>query len=273
MLVDPEARLFQPVRPTGSGVLVLAGSSGRVEAARAELLSRHGTVALAIRWFGGPGQQPGPFEVPVELFSQAVDLLASECDHVALVGTSFGAEAALLAASRDQRIRATVAFAPSSVVWCGVDEDRPTSHWTADGEPLPYVPFLPDWEPDSDPPSYLGVYTLSLAAYGEAARHAEIPVENIAGEVVLVAGGDDLVWPSVEFAERIASRRRKHGRKTVVVTGENAGHRTILPGEQAVEGGMRMLRGGSVEADSELGQRAWPHIVTALRLREARELG
>jgi pimeloyl-ACP methyl ester carboxylesterase len=273
MLADPEARLFQPARPTGGGVLVLAGSSGRVEAPRAELLSRHGAVALAMRWFGGPGQQPGPFEVPVELFSQAVDLLASECDHVALVGTSFGAEAALLAASRDRRIHATVAFAPSSVVWGGVNEGHPTSHWTADGEPLPYVPFVPDWESDRDPPSYLSLYTLSLATYEEAARRAAIPVENIVGEVVLIAGGDDQVWPSVEFAERIASRRREYGRETVVVTVENAGHRTILPGEQALQGNMRMLRGGSVKADSELGRRAWPRIATALRLREAQELG
>jgi len=155
MLTDPEARLFKPAQPTGAGVLVLAGSSGRVDAARAELLSRHGALALAIRWFGGPGQRPGPFEVPVELFSQAVDLLAPECDHVALVGTSFGAEAALLGASRDRRISATVAFAPSSVVWGASDEGRFTSHWTANGEPLRYVPFLPDWEPDRDPPSYL----------------------------------------------------------------------------------------------------------------------
>jgi dienelactone hydrolase len=273
MLEDPEARLFHPARPTGSGVLVLAGSSGRVESDRAELLSRHGAVALAMRWFGGPGQQPGPFEVPIELFSQAVDLFASECDHVALVGSSFGAEAALLAASRDRRIRATVGFAPSSVVWGGLNEGRPTSHWTAGGEPLPYVPFVPDWEPGRDPPSYLGLYTLSLAVYGKAAQRAAIPVENIAGDVVLVAGGDDQVWPSVDFAERIVSRRREHGLDTVMVTGESAGHRTILPGERIVQGGMRMLRGGTTEADSELGRRAWPHIAAALRLREAPEPG
>nr|MDA8207973.1 acyl-CoA thioesterase [Actinomycetota bacterium] len=51
VLGDPEARLFKPARPTGTGVVVLAGSSGRVDAARAELLSRHGALALAMRWF------------------------------------------------------------------------------------------------------------------------------------------------------------------------------------------------------------------------------
>lgn len=269
VLGDPEARLFKPARPTGTGVVVLAGSSGRVDTARAELLSRHGALALAMRWFGGPGQQPGPFDVPLELFSRAVDALGSECDHVALMGTSFGAEASLLAAGRDQRISATVAFAPSSVVWGAWNGDHFTSHWTAGGEALPFVPFLPDWEPDGDPPSYLSLYQLSLAEDEGAALRAAIPVENISGEVVLVAGGDDRVWPSTDFAMRIARRRSENGLETVVVSGEDAGHRTILPGEQAVEVGMRMARGGSVEADSELGRRAWPSIAAALRLNEA----
>ena len=35
-----------------TGVLVLAGSSGRVDLARARLLAQHGAYALALRWFG-----------------------------------------------------------------------------------------------------------------------------------------------------------------------------------------------------------------------------
>jgi hypothetical protein len=59
------------------GVLVLGGSSGRVEAGRCALLSAHGMTAMSIRWFGGPGQPPGICEVPLETFVSALDQLAA----------------------------------------------------------------------------------------------------------------------------------------------------------------------------------------------------
>ena len=77
-----------------TGVLCLAGSSGRVDADRARLVAGLGAVTESIQWFGGPGQQPAPFEVPLELFQHRIEALARECDRIVVVGTSFGAEAA-----------------------------------------------------------------------------------------------------------------------------------------------------------------------------------
>ncbi|MDZ5621409.1 alpha/beta fold hydrolase [Nocardioides sp. HM23] len=265
---DPEWLLAEPQAPTGTGVLLLAGSSGRVDAGRAELLARHGATVLAIRWFGGPGQQPGPYEVPLELFVDALDQLEPECERLALVGTSFGAEAALLVAALDGRVTATVAFAPSAYVWPGYGADRWTSHWTWQGSALPFVPLVEDWTPDSDPPAYRGWYDESLAAAGpEVVDAAAIPVERIGGRVVLVAGGDDQVWPAVDFAAAIADRRQRHLLATEVVVDPGAGHRTLLPGEAPVVGGQRMQRGGADGADRALGARAWPVIASALALR------
>ncbi|WP_426241902.1 acyl-CoA thioester hydrolase/BAAT C-terminal domain-containing protein [Nocardioides sp. LHG3406-4] len=264
---DPLWRVLRPEVPCGTGVLVLAGSSGRVDVERAELLRRHGALALAIRWFGGPGQQPGPFEVPLELFTDALDHLAAETDRLAIVGTSFGAEAALLTAARDHRVRATVAFAPSPVVWAGYDGGRWTSHWTRDGSPVPWMPFVEGWTPRDDPPAYRDLYARSLAADERAAEVAAIPVERIEGEVLLVAGGDDQVWPAQDFAEQIAARRTSYRLTTTVVTHPDAGHRTLLPGEAA--SGVtdaRLRRGGTPEADAALGALAWPHVVAALGL-------
>jgi dienelactone hydrolase len=249
-------------------VLLLAGSSGRVDAGRAAVLARHGATVLAVRWFGGPGQQPGPYDVPLESIVDALDLLAPECDRLALAGTSFGAEAALLVASFDDRVTATVAFAPSAYIWAGYGEGRWTSHWTREGAPLPFVPFRDDWTPDSDPPAYRAWYEESLAAADpEVVRDATIPVERIGGRVVLVAGGDDQVWPAVNFADAIAARRELHGLATEVVTDPEAGHRTLLPGEAVVDAGQTMQRGGTVVADQALGELAWPSIVSALDLR------
>lgn len=67
MSLPPSAEDWHRALPDehcGTGVLVLAGSSARVERDRAALLARHGAVSLSIRWFGGAGQRPAPHEVP-----------------------------------------------------------------------------------------------------------------------------------------------------------------------------------------------------------------
>ncbi|SDC73236.1 acyl-CoA thioester hydrolase/BAAT C-terminal domain-containing protein [Nocardioides lianchengensis] len=266
---EPPGLLVRPgaARDVGTAVLLLAGSSGRVDEGRARVLAAAGATVWAIRWFGGPGQQPAPYDVPLELFAEALDRLRSEADRLAVVGTSFGAEAALLTASYDGPVDACVAFAPTSVVWTGYDGERATSHWTRAGLPLPCVPFVADWAPAEDPPAFRDHYARSLDAAPATVREAAtIPVERIGGDLVLVAGGDDQVWPSSDHARAIAVRRAAHGLATTVVEHPVAGHRTVLPGEAVVRGGMSMRRGGTPMADQALGAAAWPHLVAALGL-------
>lgn len=243
----------------------MAGSSGRVDSQRARVLCAHGATVLAIRWFGGPGQQPGPFEVPIELFVGALDQLEPHVDSLAIAGTSFGGEAALLTASIDPRVRATVGFAASSVVWPGWDGDAWTSHWTWQGHQMPFVPLDASWEPAGSPPSFLPLYDHGLQHQDGSTGF--IPVERITGTLLLIAGGDDMVWPSARFAEQIAERRREHGLTTEVVSHPHAGHRVTLPGETPPRSGMNMARGGTPEADAALGTAAWPAIARALQLR------
>lgn len=245
---------------SGVGALVLTGSSGRVDADRARLLAEHGALSESIRWFGGEGQHAAPFEIPLELFLDRVARLRQDCDRVVVAGTSFGAEAALLTGALCDDVTAVVAFAPSDVVWAGVTpQGRLTSHWTYGGVPLPFVPFDDGWQPDDDPPSYVGHYLLSRERYAFEATEAAIPVERIR-EVILVAGGDDQVWPAVEHAGRIRDRRAAHNLPTTLVTDAGAGHRTVLPNEPVVTAGSRIRRGGTDAADRRLGQAAWEHV-------------
>ena len=256
-----------PEAPTGVGALVVAGSSGRIDSPRAELLAQHGAIAESIRWFGGPGQHDGPWEIPLELFLGRVADLARDCDRVLVLGTSFGAEAALLTGSQSPEVTAVVAFAPSDVVWAGVRPDgTQTSHWSVDGAPLPYVPFDEDWQSGDDIPAYVGLYEASRNRFPERVLDAAIAVEEIK-DLVLVAGGDDQVWPATAMCDSIQARRTAHGLTTTIVSDPAAGHRTILPGEPVVSGGVRMRRGGTEKADRSLGTAAWAKINDLLELK------
>lgn len=219
-----------------------------------------------MRWFGGEGQRPAPHEVPIELFIEQIEQLRRECDRVVVFGTSFGAEAALLTATVCP-VDAVTAVAPTSVVWAGAHDGDWSSHWTRGGKPVPFTPFDPDWVPDADPPAFRELYASSIERSPERAADARIAVERIEGEVLLIVGGDDQVWPADAFTHEIVAAREPAGLVTTVVSHPDAGHRLLLPGEQPADGGVRMARGGSARADAELGARAWPEIGRVLGLR------
>jgi pimeloyl-ACP methyl ester carboxylesterase len=236
---------------TRTGVLLLHGSSGVPDVGRARLLEAAGCDVVVPSW-------PVTHEVPLESFP--LDGLAARNDRVITMGSSWGAEAALLLGALDERVESVVAFAPSAYVWGrNLEDGSQRSAWTWQGAPLQFVPFDLDWRPDDSPPSYVGCYRQSLKAATEQSR---IAVEQIRGEVLLIAGGDDKVWPAVEFAEEIV--RRRGDRPTRLVTVADAGHRAVLPGEEPKTAGARMARGGTDQADRELGARAWPEILRLL---------
>ena len=269
----PTSMLVGPAQARGRpGVVVLSGSSGRIDRTRARILADAGAVAVAVGYFGGPGQPPGICEVPLETITAAVDALADlGCSPIGLVGTSKGAEAALLIAQRHPMVGAVVALAPTSVVWANVGRgldgsDRPLrSSWTWRGEPLAFVPYDPDWTPDRNPAAFRGLYEASLERFAETAPRAAIPVHTRPDRLVLVAGGDDQVWPSDLMASELASRRDRTLHTDLIIHPE-AGHRVILPGEAAAEGGMTMMRGGNIASDTELGQQSWSAVLHALAL-------
>ncbi len=184
-LRSPEGIFVRPDDPD-CAVLVLSGSSGRVEADRARMLASHGAAALSYRWFGDGDLPPGICEIPLESFTPYVDRLAELSDNLAIVGTSKGAEAALLLAAHDPRIRTVVAIAPTHVVWSNVGpgydgETLPwRSSWTLDGKPLPFVPFDTTWTvPDEEPVVLEPGYTQSLRVAADQVPEATIPVERI----------------------------------------------------------------------------------------------
>ena len=262
-------------QPCAVGLVVLAGSSGRVDVERARLFAERGVLAVALRWFGGPGQAPGVCEVPLETFTRAVDwLIERGVRHVGIVGVSKGAEAALLVACRDPRVRTVVAISPSSAAWANVGPrvDGQTypyrSSWTWRGQPVPFVPYDESWTAGegAGPVSYRSLYERSLRAFPDCTTAAAIPIDEAAAEVLLVAGHADAMWPSDTFAAELAARRRRAGRQVEVIGHPDAGHRPYFPAEPVPAPSGHMAYGGTCAADAALGRAAWPRILALLNL-------
>lgn len=280
-LNDPwEGVLSAPARGSETGVLVLAGSSGRIERERVRLLAEQGMTALSIRWFGGPGQAPGICEIPLETFTAAIDLLQRHgARRLGILGSSKGAEAALLTAVHDPRVDVVVAQSPTSRVWCNVGPGLDGLHlpyrssWTWQGQALPFVPLDDSWVPaetDGGPVAVRGWYERSERTFADRLPAAAIPVDKARADLLLVAGGDDAMWPSLPFAEQLAERRRSVGATVRLITRPDAGHRPRFPGESPAPASSRFRYGGTPEADALLGAAAWPHVLDALRGSRAR---
>lgn len=272
---DVQGALIRPDRSNGLGVMVLTGSSGRVDTERAQRFADLGATALALRWWGGEGQTPGVNLVPLEVFVRGLDRLqAIGCNRFAILGTSFGAEAALLVAVKDRRVDFAIAISPTTVVWQnsgpGLDGSvwPPRSSFSWAGEPLPFVV----WDPRAWPafgtrdPIYRPMYELSLRTFAEDVLAAAIPVEQARAEIILVAGGADALWPSDTAAREIAARLEKHGRRAILVEHADAGHMPVFPGETQRTSPPDRAWGGTPAADRELGAAAWKAIVSKLGL-------
>ena len=269
-LTDPEGVLLEPEGAT-TGVLVLSGSSGRIETDRCRMLASHGVAAASIRYFRGPGQPGEARLVPLETFDDVLTDLHSRYERLVVLGTSWGAQAALLLGTLHPEIDAVVAISPTYVSWAGLSDERPQrSSWTLRGEQVPFVPFADEAiedavkEADGELPSFCEAYLAALEKYADRVPAATIPVERIAGDVVVVAGGDDALWPSVLFAEAVRRRRTARDLETIVVTHPEAGHRVVLPGEPVLPPSRTLAWGGSERADRELGLLAWPEIAAIL---------
>jgi uncharacterized protein len=270
---DLQGAILKPAERTGWGVVVLAGSSGRVDVARAKLFAGLGAVCIALRYFGGERQPPGICEVPLEVFTRATDRLGEEgCERVVYVGTSKGAEAALLSATDDPRIRVVAAISPSSVVWAntgpGIDGvARPQrSSWTRGGVPLPFIEYDETWRPERRDGlvTYRSLYERSLRTGADNVSAATIPVEKARADIILVAGGDDALWPSDMFARAIEERLASAGKNSTSLYHPNAGHRVLFPSETTPRS-IQHAHGGGDEADAELGRSAWDAISALLR--------
>jgi dienelactone hydrolase len=248
-------------------VLVFGGSEGGLStASTAELLASRGFPALALAYFDEPGLPDALDQIPLEYFIRAANWLGAQpgadAQELAVWGDSRGSEAALLlGAYFPGVVHAVIAGSPSSVTNPAVSLTHPVpgtdSAWTLNGQPLPVA--LPYGDPASqfDPA-------------------AVIPVQKIAGPVLLLVGADDRLWPSPAYARAIMRRldadHDPYPHQDLVFP--EAGHLAgaAFPydvGPTALTEPMGTLElGGTSFANSVAETSAWQHVLAFLnRLR------
>ena len=274
-------------------LIILGGSEGGRQITRnAPVYASRGFAVLALPYYSpaqwGPAgplppevpELPRAFaDLPVERLAAARDWLAKQpgvnAQRIGVVGTSKGAEFALLAAARMPWVKAVLAIVPSDVVWEGWGEgvipgERTSFAWQ--GQPLPFVPYK-DFEKE-----FAGFATgadvkirrpldAGRAANPDRVAPARIRVEEIAAPVMVVGGHDDQVWDSGSMAENIARTRAAAGRETVALVYRDAGH--FLGGSgwgpttQYNAGPSKS--GGTPEANARAQAEAWVKSLDFLR--------
>ena len=236
--VHADGLVAQYIHPTTPGrhpaLLILGGSEGGTAGVRrlAAPCAAQGYAVLALSYFGADGVPQNLDQIPLEYFATGLRWLAArpEVDgaRIGVFGISKGGEAALLVATRNPQVRATVAGVPSNVAWQGII--RPAwdnrSSWSEGGRPLPYLSY--DFSHGFS--SILALYEGALAT---EAQHpdAEIPVERINGPVLLLSGRADRMWPSSAMSDAVVARLRAHNFRFPVehLAFDNAGHAASSP--------------------------------------------
>ena len=256
---------FYPGRGAGRrpALLALGGSEGGLGEGSKRLalaLQAEGFSVLSLSYHRAPGQSPHLELIPLETFSAGVSWLQRQAEvdpeRIGIVGVSKGAEAALLAATRDPRIRAVVAGAPSSVAWQGASFDRDgafASSWTERGRPLEHLSYG-RWKWWAEMSPILAETLKTLPRHPGAA----IPIERTAAPVLLVCGEADTIWPSCPMSRQLAQRARSHGRPTITLlaypdVGHGAFGQPRPPGE------------GANTATNRARLHGWPRVIAFLK--------
>ncbi|RMO16024.1 Acyl-coenzyme A thioesterase AcoT [Pseudomonas cichorii] len=233
--------------PAGDGphpaVMVLNGSGGGINEARAALYASRGYAALALAYFKAPGLSKYISNTPLEYFQQALLWMRRELkpaqDFIALSGQSRGGELVLLLGSLfPDLVSAVIGYVPSALVHGGqaaadpaIGRDGPA--WLYRGQPLDHLwnnNRTASWEA-RDAGRRNAESILTALDDPDAVARVAIEVERIRGPVILLSGTDDAAWPSSLFGRMVEQRLKEHQHPWPVehLDFQDAGHAILLP--------------------------------------------
>lgn len=263
------------------GVILLGGSEGGFPAPQGAMLASRGFVVLALAYFGTNGLPTTMQRISVEYFGKAIHAMQSLPgvlgSTISIIGSSRGAEAALIVGSTYPEVNGVVAVAASNVRWEGATAKMLPGGvaWTYENKPLAYVPFRISpafaahylWAGVTNSPlSLKSMFMDSLDRV--ASDDVQIAVERIRGPVLFGTGGDDRKWPSALMSNRAMDRLRRdhHPYADEHLSYAGAGH--WLPPEYLPTAGLRGRMGDEIGGTPEgtaIAQREWwPKVLSFL---------
>lgn len=266
---DLIANIFRPkdTEEILPGILLLGGSGGGLSWARrvGALLASEGYITMALAYFNSGDLPQHLAEIPLEYVFEAIDVLKEEdqvdANRIGLLGYSKGAELALITSSRRNDIHCVAVIAPGSAVFQGFKPPKypVISSWSLNGEGLTFVPnnydshFFKTYDG-----MYLWYRTLNQYDKVEA---ASIPVEKINGNILLMSGVEDQIWPSTYMAEQIISRLHVNGFENSYahLAFPNAGHGIAEPPGHPTSSLSERL-GGTPSGNSKAREISWEKI-------------
>ena len=211
---DTVGVVLEPDGGSDGFAVVLGGSMGGIPEPLAGRVARCGITAFALAYFGAPGLPSALVEIPFELPERGIEVFRDRYAsgrHVGLVGTSKGAELALMLASQlPDVVGPTAAISPSCVAWYGLDvgdlSSMRRSSWTWHGAAWPFLPL-----PEGRMPAFTdqgmrtdGCYDLS-SYHADVVDAARIPIEQARGPILLLSGDDDHQWPAASMAGELTN--------------------------------------------------------------------
>ncbi|MCH8622237.1 acyl-CoA thioester hydrolase/BAAT C-terminal domain-containing protein [Undibacterium sp. TS12] len=284
------AKIYLPADVPKDGklpvVILLSGSEGGDAAGRrfGPKLAARGFAAVSYPYYSPntprgqevPGLPKDFIDIPIDGLDALYQTLAKRDDidskRIALMGGSKGAEMALLSASLLPWVKSVVAIAPSDVVWEGFAMDRLLEagrygSFSYQGKSLPFTPNAGlDKAFATDKPVLAHIYIEGRKAYPERTKAARIAVENFKGKLLLVAGGDDQMWPSAGMASNIVASRKAAGLDTELLSFPKAGHLVGGDGYSPNDYySSPFAMGGNAREDGQAQTIAWPATVAFLK--------
>lgn len=256
---------YYPAPTKGAAILLLGGSEGALASSTsriAQALLAEGYSVLHLSYFRAPGQPQALVRIPLELFDDGLAWLARQPEvdrrKLAVVGGSKGAEAALLVATKNRAVRATVAAMPSSVVWPGfawAGGPVEGSTWTRRGKDVAALPY------GRFEGGIASIYANGLKSLSQHPGTA-IPIEQATGPVILICGEQDALWPACPMARQLQARAPS---RVKVLAYEDAGHAVFgLPPQNKPAPAALAALGGSATGNAQARADGWPRVLAFL---------
>lgn len=215
---------FIPEESRRGVVITLGTAEGDCLFAQAYQIAKKGYRVLAVYYFGKETLRPKLAHVPLEFFSHVIQFTEQFAASypLTIVGTSRGAELALLLANHFPAVSNLVLVAPTAYIYPG-EEYRPV--WTLHGKDLPTIHFtwrmkLKERFGQSNLLREMFDYEFSI---NRQVPEARIDTSTFKGNLLLFAGKEDTFWTSAQMGTLLADNAIR-AKSVALHVFEDAGH-------------------------------------------------